>query len=214
MPPFTVSRLRALLPCIALATAVPAFAADDEDFVVREYTFPLTDIEEVELHASVGSMRIVPIEGNEIRLVLEIESNDHGWFDRKRDVSDVELESDVRGSRLVLRQTEDDTNTEWTVQLPAVARTSIEMGVGDIDAELAATELDLDLGVGEVDVSLPEASTGEVDISVGVGDASLRGADDVDREESFVSQEIQGDGAGTLDARIDVGVGEVTVTLE
>jgi hypothetical protein len=204
--------LRTLLPMLALAASMPAVA--DEDLVVREYSFPLDGIEEVELHASVGSMHIVPYDGDEIRLVLEIESKDHGWFDRKRDVSGVELESHTRGSRLVLRQTEEDTNTEWTVQLPVVARTTIDMGVGDIDAELGATELDIDLGVGEVDVTLPEASTGEVDISVGVGDAKLRGADDVDYDKAFVSQDIRGHGAGDLDARIEIGVGDATVTLD
>jgi hypothetical protein len=217
MPTRALSRfkLRTLLPFIALATTLPVLAAaDDEDFVVREYTFPLTDIEEVEFHASVGTIDIMPIEGNEIRLVLEIESSDHGWFDRKRDVSDIELDSDVRGSRLVLRQTEEGTNTDWTIQMPAVARTTIEMGVGEIDAEFGATELDIDLGVGEVDVTLPEASTGEIKVAVGVGDAGLRGADDVDRENSFVSQDIEGHGAGSMEARIDVGVGDAKLTLE
>lgn len=205
-------KLRSLLACIALAATVPAFA--DEDYVVREYSFPLTDIEEIEFHASVGSLHIVPSDGTEIRLVLEIESNDNGWFDRKRDVSNIELESDVRGGRLVLRQTEDDTNTEWTVQMPVVARTSIDMGVGDIDVELGATELDIDLGVGDIDVSLPEASTGEIKVSVGVGDARLRGADDVDYIKSCVSQDARGQGKGALDARIDLGVGDVSVSLE
>jgi hypothetical protein len=213
MPYIPGFKLRALLPFVALA-ATAAYASDDEDYVVREYTFPLTDIEEVELHASVGDIDIVPIAGNEIRLVLEIENQDHGWFDRDVDVSDVELESDVRGKRLRLEQTEEGTNTIWTVQMPAVARTSIEMGVGDIDAEFGSTELDIDLGVGEVDVSLPESSTGEIDIAVGVGDASLRGADDVDYEQAFVSHDVNGHGEGDLDARIDVGVGDVTLTLE
>jgi hypothetical protein len=213
MPYIPGFKLRALLSCIALA-ATAAYAANDEDFVVREYTFALTDIEEIEFHASVGEFDIVPIEGNEIRLVLEIENEDHGWLDRDVDVSEVELESDIRGKRLRLEQTEEGTSTIWTVQMPAVARTSIEMGVGDIDAEFGATELDIDLGVGEVDVSLPENTTGDIDIAVGVGDVNLRGAEDVDHEHAFVSQDVNGRGAGALDARIDVGVGDVTLTLE
>lgn len=213
MPYIPVFKLRVLVSVVALS-ATGAYASDDEDFVVREYTFQLTDIEEIEFHASVGEFDIVPIPGNEVRLVLEIENDDHGWFDRGRDVSNVELESDVRGRRLRLEQTAKGTNTNWTVQMPAVARTSIKMGVGSIDAEFAGTELELDLGVGEVDVALPERSTGDIDISVGVGEASLRGATDVDREHAFVSQEVSGRGAGTLDVHIDVGVGDVTLTLE
>ena len=65
-----------------------------------------------------------------------------------------------------------------------------------------------------MDLSWPESSTGDVDIAVGVGDARLRGAEDVDHKGAFVSQDISGRGAGALDARIDVGVGEVSLALE
>jgi hypothetical protein len=201
----------ALTALCGLALALPALA---EDSVVREYTFPLTDINEVEFQASVGSMRIVPIEANEIRLVLEIESRDRGWFNRARDVSRIELESRVRGDRLVLEQDEDDTETHWTVQMPAVARTTIHMGVGEIKGEFGATELDIDLGVGEVDITAPEASTGDIALSVGVGDASLRGASEVRRDQAFVSQDVDGRGEGTFDMRIDLGVGSIDVDLE
>ena len=210
----TVFNPRTLLPCLALSAGAAYASNDAADFVLREYTIPLTDIDEIQIHAGAGKMEILPLDANEVRIVLEIESEKDGWFDRKRDVSDVELESDVRGRRLVLRQTEEGTNTEWTVQMPALARTSIEMGVGEIDADLGTTELDVELGVGDVDITLPEASTGDIDIAVGVGDARLRGADDVDHEHAFVSQDISGRGQGSLDARIDVGVGEVTLTLE
>jgi hypothetical protein len=214
----TPFKLRTLLPFIVVTLAGSAVAAgddEDEDFVLREYSFELTGIEEVEFHAGVGKIDIVPSDGNEIRLMLEIESQEHdGWFGRRRDVSDVELESDVRGGRLVLRQTEEGTTTDWTVQMPDVARTSIEMGVGEIEAEFGATELDIDMGVGDVDVTLPESSTGEIDISVGVGEATLRGATDVDQERAFVSQEVQGRGEGDLDARIEVGVGDVRLELD
>lgn len=207
-------KLLATLPFAAFALSLPALVAADEDSVVREYTIPLTDIDEIQIHAGAGSMNIVPIDANEIRLVLDIESSEHGWFNRGRDVSDVELDYAVRGKRLVLRQTEEGTNTEWSVQLPAVARTRIEMGVGNIQAEFGETELDLELGVGEVDLTLPESSTGDIDIEVGVGEARLRGADAVDHDRAFVSQDVRGRGKGTLDARIELGVGEVKLRLE
>lgn len=205
--------LPVLLPALALAAGASLVRADD-DYVLREYTLPLAGIEEVQIHASVGSLEIVPYDGSEVRVLLEIESAEHGWFKRQRDVSDVELDSDVRGKRLVLRQTEEGTNTEWTVQLPVVARTTIEMGVGDIDAELGATELDLELGVGDVDLVMPAHSTGDIDISVGVGDARLRGASAMEREQAFVSQDVNGHGDGTLEVQIEVGVGDVTLALE
>ncbi|MGV3593361.1 MAG: hypothetical protein ACO1PZ_16885 [Gammaproteobacteria bacterium] len=216
MPTNPTRNLHALLAAIVFASTAAFAAGDDadDDYVLREYTIPLADIDEIEIHAGAGSLEIMPLDANEVRILLEIESQQHGFFKRKRDVSDIELESDVRGRRLVLRQTEEGTNTEWTVRMPAVARTTIEMGVGDIEAELGETELDLHLGVGDVDVTLPAASTGDIDIEVGVGDARLRGAQDLEQERAFVSQDVQARGDGNLDARIELGVGDVTLELE
>lgn len=213
MPTKPVHHLHALLAAIVLASGT-ALAAGDSDYVLREYTFPLTDIDEIEFHAGPGALEILPLDANEVRVLLEIESEEKGWFKRRRDVSDVELESDVRGRRLVLRQTAKGTNTEWTVRMPAVARTTIDMSVGEIEADLGATELDLKLGVGSVDVTLPEDSTGTIDIEVGVGDARVRGARAVDQDRGFISQDVRGYGKGSLDARIKLGVGDVVVRLE
>lgn len=186
-----------------------------DDKVVKEYTFDLANISEVEFQGSVGSMEFVQSTGTELKIVLVIEGNDDGWFHGNKDVDDVELESRVRNDRLVLEMEEDDTNTEWTVQLPVVAVTHINMGVGEIEGVFGATELAVELGVGEVDVELPAASAGTIEISVGVGDASLRGATKEEHEGAFISQDIHGtgDGDGDKEINVEVGVGEASVTL-
>jgi hypothetical protein len=184
-----------------------------DDKVVKEYTFDLDDINEVDFEASVGSMEFIQSNGTELKIVLVIEANDEGWFGNKRDVDDVELESRVRDGRLILEMEEEDTNTEWTVELPVVATTNIHMGVGEIDGMFGATELDVELGVGEVDIELPAASSGDIEISVGVGDASLRGATNEEHEGAFISQDISGKGDGDNEINVEVGVGDASVTL-
>ncbi|MES2626248.1 MAG: hypothetical protein V4628_13270, partial [Pseudomonadota bacterium] len=197
----------------SLASLLFVSGAYAEDKVIREYSFDLADVTEVEFQGSVGSMDFIESTGTELKLVLVIESNEEGWFGGDKDVSDVELESRVRNGRLVLEMEEEETTTEWTVQLPAVATTSIHMGVGEIKGEFGATELDVELGVGEVDVEVPLASAGDIDISVGVGDASLRGASDEHREKAFVSQDIHGNGEGDQEINVEIGVGDASVSL-
>src|SRR5688500_11166515 len=113
-----------------------------DDRVVKEYTFDLADINEVEFQGSAGSMDFIQSSGTDLKIVLVIEANDEGWFGNKRDVDDVELESRVRNDRLILEMEEDDTNTEWTVELPVVPVTTIHLGVGEIDGVFSTTELD------------------------------------------------------------------------
>lgn len=204
------SKIRATTCLCGLLLAGSSYA---DDRVVKEYSFDLADISEVDFQGSVGSMDFVETSGTELKIVLVIEADDGGWFGRRKDVDDVELESRVRNDRLVLKMEEEDTNTEWTVQLPAVAVTNIHMGVGEIDGVFGATELDVELGVGEVDVELPAASAGVIEVSVGVGDASLRGASHEEHDRAFISQDIRGQGDGTNEINVEVGVGDASVTL-
>jgi hypothetical protein len=188
-------------------------ASADEDFVVRHYTFDLSDVQEIELRGSVGTMRIEPTDSKELELVLEIEGNRDGFFRHRKDVSEVELKVRERGDRLVLEQTEEDTETDWTIYLPVVARTVIEFGVGEVDAEIGATDLKMDVGVGDVDVVAPESDAGYIDLSVGVGDARMKGGRIVDADRAFISQDIRGRGDGDHEISIDVGVGDLDLRL-
>lgn len=197
---------------LVLIPALPLPAALAEDFVVREYSFDVGDIDAIEFHGGIGAMHILPGTGSELKLVLEIEATRQGWFRRAPDISGVELQSRVDGSRLRLEQTGEDTKTTWTIELPVVARTRVKMGVGEIRAELGATAVDIELGVGSVDLTLPLATLGDVALSAGVGEAKLRGLQNRSSERSFVSQDVRGRGEGDLDARVHVGVGDIDLS--
>lgn len=204
--------LSSLLLQATMFTVTSVYSAEDQ--VTRNHSFNLADIREIEINGSVGEMEIVLVDGEELRLVLEIEGQDGGWFRRARDVSEVDLESEVRGDRLVLRMDEDDTRTEWTIQLPAVAFTRVKLGVGEIRAEIGATDLDVEVGVGAVGIQAPLASTGRIDLSAGVGEASVSGAREIDSDRAFVSQNVHARGEGELPVEVSVGVGEVSVDLD
>ena len=202
------------LPSLLLAgaLALPA-AAQAEDSVVREHSFDLSGVRELIIEGGVGSMRIRPAEGNELRLVLNIEGQNRGWFRSRKDVSGVELESRRQGDRLLLIQDERDTNTDWTVEMPVVPYLDLNLGVGEIDAEVGASEVAANVGVGEIRIEAPQASAGSVHISTGVGDARLRGAEDVDDHRAFVSKDVRGYGQGELRIDVKVGVGDAAVSL-
>jgi hypothetical protein len=57
-----------------------------DDRVVREYSFDLDDINEVEFQGAVGSMDFVETSGTELKIVLVIEGNDEGFFRDNKDV--------------------------------------------------------------------------------------------------------------------------------
>jgi hypothetical protein len=184
-----------------------------EDSVIREYSFPLDGIEEISIKGNVGSMHFIETDKPEITLVLEISRQDDHWFKDDVDLDTVELNSRVRNGRLMLEQTEEETETEWTIEMPARASTEIDLGVGEIEGEFGATELRIDLGVGEVDIAIPETAVGAIDLSTGVGEANLAGASTERENRAFVSHDVRGEGKGTLELDVHVGVGEIDVHL-
>lgn len=198
---------------VVLMTALVTAAKADER-VIRQHTFDLGDIKEVEFTNSVGSIDIVPADGDQIRIVLDIEGQHHGFFRRTVDVDNMDLEVRERGNVLFLTFDEKDASAEWTVEIPVVEHIRIEMGVGELRLETGATDLHVELGVGDVVVDAPAASIGRINVDVGVGDADVRGADILDRDKAFISQSIRAQGDGSHDIDIEVGVGDVDVRLD
>lgn len=204
----------ALTVCLlALTLGTVHSIAFADDSVIKRYNFPLSDIDEISIRGSVGSMHFIETDKQEVSVVLEIFQQDRHWFDDDMDLQSVELESRVRNGRLVLEQTEDQTSTEWTIEMPARATTRVKLGVGEITGEFGATELSIDLGVGEVDIELPETAVGDIDLSTGVGEAKLHGARRERENRAFVSHDVSGEGEGEMDLNVSVGVGEIDVRL-
>ncbi len=188
------------------------FSANAADRVLRVHTFELDDIDEIEINNSVGSIDLRLVEGNEIRVEVDIEAQDR-FFRRSADVDDIEVGVRMRGDKLTLTIDDDDIKADWYIELPVVSNIDIDMGVGEIDVEIGASELDIDLGVGEIDVIAPLASTGEVELSAGVGDTTILGISSAYNTRAVVSSESEGRGEGDLSIEVEVGVGDITVEL-
>ncbi len=206
-----MKRLILITMSLALFMTLPLRA---DERVIREHSFNLADIEEIQIKGGVGQLRITLVEGEALYLVLDIEGQKSGLFRRARQVDDVDLKSRISGRRLVLEMDESNISTEWTVAMPAVPRTLIDFGVGEVLVTVGDTELDLNLGVGDVHVTAPLHSTGDIDLAVGVGDASVRGGQIIERRSRVVSHEIKARGEGAKPIRAHVGVGEISLRLE
>jgi hypothetical protein len=89
-----------------------------------------------------------------------------------------------------------------------------ELGVGELNVQGLASDLDLDLGVGEVNVNLPKDAVGSVDLDTGVGEASLHAAGRRYESAGLFTRELHWDkGSGRARVKVDCGVGEIDVTL-
>lgn len=188
------------------------FAADK---LSRTHSVDVTDIDEIVIEGGVGSMEVVPADGSELIVELEIEA-ERNWYGRSRDIDDIDIVVNKRGDRLIVEVNEkdlDNVELHWYIEMPDVHRTTVNLGVGQIIAEVQNTELRVDLGVGEARITAASEHMGRVEASSGVGRASISGGHDMVNKRSLVSEKVQGYGEGTNDVDVQVGVGEATVAL-
>lgn len=197
---------------VALMMVLVDTARADEQ-VTRRHTFELDDIDTVVFSNSVGRFEIIPTDNQEMRITLDIEASERGFFRRSVDIDDMDIKVKERGDTLYLSFDEKDASAEWLVEMPAVARTSVEMGVGEVRLEIGATELDVELGVGEIDVYAPENAVGRIDLDAGIGDADVRGGEVIRRDSAFISESIRAEGKGSNRMNVEVGVGDISVRL-
>lgn len=206
--------LPVLVLIIAALFSALVQAANHE--ATRTLDVDLNEVEALVIEGGVGTMDIVPVPGTTLHVVVELEGDRTGLLRGRRDVTDIDLRQNLRNGELTVELTEDDFDdleVHWTIEMPAVAMTSLNLAVGQLTARVGATDLDVNVGVGQVAVTAAKSDTGHIEASAGVGSATLQGANRSDSQRAFVSENVDGFGEGDYDIEVNVGVGEASVFL-
>jgi hypothetical protein len=207
---------------------------------VLSETFPADGIEIISITNGVGSFTLTTDQIEEVRVEVKLIPRRGGIFSSmakaEREVANAELTVNREAPRLAL-EVEAETNeprfeARWKIRVPDRLKLELEQGVGDVFIKGLAGGVDMEVGVGEVNL---EVATGDVGVSVGVGDAVVRapsaefGAVDVsggvggasvvvdgevEKGEGFVSHSSRWRGNGPNSIELEVGVGDGTVILD
>jgi hypothetical protein len=189
-----------------------AVAADNIRTVTHVY--PANGISRLVVDNRVGEVRIRPGTGVAYEITVNLEGNRHGLMRQLKKVDGLDISAKTSNGRLHLKFNEDDVEADWTILLPKALpeEVSVNLGVGAIDLEAPSSAISIDLGVGDVDVTTRNASAGEITLTVGVGEASVRGAPSSVKA-SGVASNVSSKGDGERDVSVTVGVGDASVVL-
>jgi len=197
---------------VFLMTAIVTTAHADNTSSVH-HDIALEGIAVVEISNSVGSIHVLPSRDGDLHIDVELEGKRKGFFRRKVNVEDIDLEIRERGDTIFLSFEEDNTNASWFMEIPDVEHTIVQLGVGEITMEINNTDVDVEMVVGDVSIRAPGNTVGRINLNVGVGDASVDGADIITNKSAFISRSIRADGHGSNDMEINLGVGDVDIRL-
>lgn len=177
-----------------------------------EHSIDASDLSRIDFDVSVAEMDIQVYDGDTIELDIEVRADRDWWFFGRRDVDDIELDISQGAEYIDLRLDENNLEQDWRVLLPAHLAVSLEMGVGEIELEGLANDLELELGVGAVEVIVDDIDYDTVRIVTGVGDSSLRGfGNSTENERNIVGADSHYFGDGEYRIDIELGVGDARV---
>jgi hypothetical protein len=198
----------------ALAVIIASAAAPASADTVRRHVFP-AGVKSLAVASGVGDIEIREGAGPGLEVEVSIRGRRNGIFMRAPDVTSSDIRIERQGEQLRLSLDQKNVEGDWLIRLPAsgLASVSVSLGVGDLDVRLPAGGLSVGLGVGDVEVTTPKANVGEARVSVGVGDAEIRGGAEISASR-FVGAAIVSRGAGAAGLDIAIGVGDADVRLE
>lgn len=211
-----------LVPIIALLFAVATAAAADVEIRRIVERFEVTAEHEILLDVPLGEVHVEAGEPGRVEIEIVVLCGSDSERCRER-AADVHLDDSLRRHSLALdirgysNKLTNRPSVEVRITMPPANDLEVELGVGDLQIEDLAGDLEVEVGVGEVDLFAREEVVGTLRLSVGVGEANLyprkRGQDDSGF--LFLGNEVVWDeGPGEAYLVIDVGVGEIDVTLE
>lgn len=198
--------------CFLFVTIPYAAAADHRANLKRSY--PATGITHLVVDNRVGEVDLRPGMGDTFEVLVELEGNRHGILRQLKSVAGLDVTSKTGNGRLHLKFNEDDVEAEWTILLPknSPEDITVNQGVGEVDIDAPTAAIRVDLGVGDVDVSTSKASAGDIALTVGVGEAAVRGGPNAVKA-SGVASNANSKGDGSREVSITVGVGDASVVL-
>jgi hypothetical protein len=205
------------LPVFALVAslaAVGSIAAAADNVNTVKHVYSAAGVSRLSVDNRVGEVRIRPGTGDSYEVIVNLEGNRHGLMRKLKSVDGLDITAKTSNGRLHLKFNEDDVDADWTILLPKALpeEVGVNLGVGEVDLVAPSAAISIDLGVGDVDVTTAKASAGDITLTVGVGEASVRGTPNAVKA-SGVASNVSTKGDGSRDVTVTVGVGDASVVL-
>jgi hypothetical protein len=211
--------MRNLLLVAALLAGVSA-SARAQDLGTLQGKWTAQDIEEVRVHFPVGELVFEPSDAPEIRAELGVICR-HGGQSCVERSKRLRLVTHVAGKTRHIELEgmpkfgSHGLEVTLTIAVPKTVAVDAEMGVGNLRAEGIVGDMRLELGVGDVTVLAKQSDVKSVNLTVGIGDATLRHGGSAQEVSGLLGRKVRwSEGAGGARVSVELGVGDIAVRLD
>jgi hypothetical protein len=158
----------------------------------------------VHVHLSVGDLRILRSNSNQIRVHYTVKSR------REGNVKDAHVEFEVHGrdAELDFHAPTRGGNTQFDVELEVPQNTNLDVHqkVGDLTVENIEGDKDLDLAVGDIRVAFGRSAYHLIRASTSIGDVN---GDGYGETSGWLGKTLNYHGDGKYELRAHVSVGDI-----
>ncbi len=205
---------------MALVLTLPAAAEDHPRVRTLTGNLTTTGVQRLELRLPPGSVRIEPSPDGRVRVDLDV----HCAFGNSRCAETAKrltLESSRQGNTLEVRVDGMSTlsalglNVRGLILVPQGKALEVHFPAGELTIKGVRGDLNVDVGAGEVAIVLHEGDVRSIRLGVGIGEASLSVAGRNIEGSGWLGHKVRwGEGTGASRVAVNLGVGELDVTLD
>lgn len=196
----------ALITTLCCFISFPLFASEKN--LSQQYN--VSEITKLHINNGVGDIQIEVTEADQISVDVKVRGS-KSWFFGRTDVSDAKLESSQKNGKLSLEVPLDDTEQNWVVKVPRQLALTLQLGVGSIQLDGTAGDIDADIGVGSFSAKLAVPEYKNIELSAGVGEVNLDHTSGKTERSHLVGGDLEYTGPGKHAMNITVGVGDANV---
>lgn len=209
------------LPFALLLLALAAPASAGETLQAQTKAWTVAEGSRLRFDFPVGELRVEATDDTKVRLELLVKCRSAGSERCERFARNLRLDVDQTAGELRVRvkgypkfETH-NINLHGILLVPRSLHLKLEMGVGELEVDGIAGDLEVDLGIGEANLLLDAARFQSASVDVGIGDATLRAQGKRRSSSGIVGRSVNwNEGSGSSRAKLHVGVGEATVRMD
>jgi hypothetical protein len=239
---FPLAMMAATLAAVALFIVLALLAAR-ADAATRTLTgtYEPGSTRSLELDIPFGDVRIEGTTGRSVRVRVEASCGDGVECDAFLQGLRLESRAEGRALRVDLdtRDRDDDLDLDWnghdsdrhhsrhrgrgprnldltvTVEMPRSMALDLDLGAGELAIDGMRDDVSIDMGAGEISVRMPESAVRSVNVDLAVGETVIRQGGRTREYTNVLGGEVSWEsGKGEAGIDVDLGAGEVEVTLE
>lgn len=220
----------AVLAAMFLVLAASPAGASEQRTLTGDY--PVANARRLEVGVPFGEIRIVGTDDSRVRVRVKATCDDDSHCDEF--LEDLRLEGTTRGGTLHVKlegsnfhtgldrngrgnDDEDgpDTEVSIVVEVPRSLNVDLNMGAGEVNIEGLRQDLSIDLGAGDVNVHMQARHVGSVDVNMAIGETTIHQGGKTREYARVLGGPVRWrEGKGEAGIEVNLGAGEVEVTLE